>query len=112
MQPRQKALRALLERIPYEGSVLGAELAGSNSGAYKKLKDLEKLGLVEKLMVARTVTPVSDYKDETRELLPTPSQAEAIGAIRAARTEQTFITLLLQGVTGSGKTEVYLRVIE
>jgi primosomal protein N' (replication factor Y) len=39
----------------------------------------------------------------------TPDQAAAIAAIAAA---QGFRTFLLHGVTGSGKTEVYLRAIE
>ncbi len=40
---------------------------------------------------------------------PTPAQTEAIAAIVATSGFQGF---LLQGVTGSGKTEVYLRCIE
>lgn len=39
---------------------------------------------------------------------PTPAQAEAVASITAADGFQPF---LLQGVTGSGKTEVYLRCI-
>jgi primosomal protein N' (replication factor Y) len=41
----------------------------------------------------------------------TPTQAEAIEAITAAIRETSARTLLLHGVTGSGKTEVYLRAI-
>ncbi|MFN6961492.1 MAG: primosomal protein N', partial [Rhodocyclaceae bacterium] len=41
--------------------------------------------------------------------VPTPDQQAAIDAITAARGFQTF---LLFGVTGSGKTEVYLSAIE
>ncbi|MEW6688970.1 MAG: DEAD/DEAH box helicase, partial [Pseudomonadota bacterium] len=43
------------------------------------------------------------------ENIPNPSQAEAIGRIGAALG--TFHAFLLHGVTGSGKTEVYLRLI-
>ena len=39
-------------------------------------------------------------------------QAEAFAAIREALSGGVFQTFLLQGVTGSGKTEVYLRSIE
>ena len=39
---------------------------------------------------------------------PTPGQAAAIGAVRAG---EGFRAVLLEGVTGSGKTEVYLQAI-
>ena len=45
-------------------------------------------------------------------LEPTPDQRTAIDAIRGALDEGRFATCLLQGVTGSGKTEVYQRAIE
>lgn len=41
---------------------------------------------------------------------PTPDQAEALTALGQA--EPGFQAFLLQGVTGSGKTEVYLRLLE
>jgi len=42
----------------------------------------------------------------------TPAQAEALAAIEAAFQAGRFEAFLLFGVTGSGKTEVYLRAIE
>jgi primosomal protein N' (replication factor Y) len=42
---------------------------------------------------------------------PTAAQAAAIAAISAAIGERRFLPVLLQGVTGSGKTEVYLQAI-
>ncbi len=41
-----------------------------------------------------------------------PHQQEAFDKIRAAIEAKQFETFLLQGVTGSGKTEVYLRAID
>ncbi|MEX2598685.1 MAG: primosomal protein N', partial [Dehalococcoidia bacterium] len=45
--------------------------------------------------------------------LPTPAQAAALEAINAAQQDPSLDprTCLLQGVTGSGKTEVYLQAI-
>jgi primosomal protein N' (replication factor Y) len=44
-------------------------------------------------------------------VVPTPPQAEAIEALSSALRERRYFAALLQGVTGSGKTEVYLRAI-
>lgn len=41
-----------------------------------------------------------------------PSQQDALNAIATAIRDPRFETFLLHGVTGSGKTEVYLRAIE
>jgi primosomal protein N' (replication factor Y) len=43
--------------------------------------------------------------------VPTPAQAVALDAITAAIRDRRYFPALLQGVTGSGKTEVYLRAI-
>ena len=40
-----------------------------------------------------------------------PDQAAALAAIEPAIDENKFRTWLLKGVSGSGKTEVYLRAI-
>jgi primosomal protein N' (replication factor Y) len=40
---------------------------------------------------------------------PTKAQGEALGVVREALAARRFETVLLHGVTGSGKTEVYLR---
>ncbi len=45
-------------------------------------------------------------------LEPTPAQRAAIDTIREVSSKGGFHSFLLFGVTGSGKTEVYLRVIE
>jgi primosomal protein N' (replication factor Y) (superfamily II helicase) len=45
-------------------------------------------------------------------LEPTPAQRAAIDRIREVSSKGGFHSFLLFGVTGSGKTEVYLRVIE
>ncbi|MHB8764064.1 MAG: replication restart helicase PriA, partial [Deferrisomatales bacterium] len=42
----------------------------------------------------------------------TPEQGEAVGLVARSLDAGSFAPVLLQGVTGSGKTEVYLRAVE
>lgn len=58
--------------------------------------------------------PVNSYKDPQQEVLykPNPEQDAAIKDITNSAQNSQFQPYLLYGVTGSGKTEVYLRSIE
>jgi primosomal protein N' (replication factor Y) len=48
---------------------------------------------------------------KTEELTLTPMQAAALDVIESSITESTFSPFLLHGVTGSGKTEIYIRAM-
>lgn len=77
------------------------------------VKTLEKNGLIEKYdaIVERDPYASRIFEQEEKRTL-TPSQQEAYDAIKTVIDEQRQETFLLHGVTGSGKTEVYLQTIE
>jgi len=71
--------------------------------------------LIEKGYINRFSRELSPYKKlENKKLLPSkklnPEQKEAVKAINSAQGKN--ITFLLDGITGSGKTEVYLQAIQ
>jgi primosomal protein N' (replication factor Y) (superfamily II helicase) len=73
------------------------------------VRELEKRGWVTKFRMAKPPGPRRDVRAGPRPE-PTAEQLVAIEAVAAAHDRhQSF---LLHGVTGSGKTEVYLRAIE
>ena len=84
---------------------------GSNSILLKLLN----LKLVESFKKNTFRTPswegLDDWNDGPPDLL-TGDQKSALEEISAALSSAKFIPFLLHGVTGSGKTEVYLRAIE
>lgn len=103
---------ALLERIAKEGPMPLSKLEEAHGGARATVKRLEKAGLVR---VSEREAPRDPFFAEPapREDAPEPTepQRDALAAIDAALSAKEAATFLLHGVTGSGKTEVYLRAI-
>lgn len=80
--------------------------AGFSSSVVRRLVDLGAVSRVESERRAEIpVLPAAAPPELT------PDQAAALAPIRAAIASRTFSPFLLFGVTGSGKTEVYLRAI-
>ncbi len=70
------------------------------------LKKILEFGALRESVSSPRIPP----PDEPPGLLP--EQVEALGQIDGALSPPQFRTFLLHGVTGSGKTEVYLRLIQ
>lgn len=109
LSPKQQAVFHYLEE---NGPTLLTELTASTGVAAATVKALEKKGLV-------TVSNESIYRDPHQgvELLKTEpmvlmeQQSVALRQIIQAMAEPQPPVILLHGVTGSGKTEVYLQAI-
>lgn len=102
---QQLALR-LLRQQPLNTSQMKAQDLSPTT-----LQALQKKGWCEEQVVPNT--PIdwrSRLKLNPHPLRLTAEQATAVGAIRSL--DQSFAPWLLAGITGSGKTEVYLAVIE
>ncbi|MBF2602616.1 primosomal protein N' [Listeria welshimeri] len=95
----------------FEGSeILVSELkkrAGTTDTTIKKLADLNILTIQEKIISRDPYQNHQFEKSESLQLLP--DQLTACEKITAATEQETF---LIHGVTGSGKTEIYLQTIE
>mgnify|MGYP006277332805 FL=1 len=106
--PRQAdALRILIEAGKPLAVAKAANLAGVTEGVFRTL---EKNGLVviESAVVARN--PHSEQYVAGAELTLNSEQEEAMRAVAEEMTNPSH-PILLFGVTGSGKTEIYLRAI-
>jgi primosomal protein N' (replication factor Y) (superfamily II helicase) len=107
--PAQQATLSYLLAVGGRASV--DEVAHAIPGAREHLKALVKKGLVtiEAEAVTRTV---AEGLGGNRPAALTPEQAAAVEQLERLVDAGGFSPVLLQGVTGSGKTEVYLRVVE
>ncbi|MCD2254483.1 primosomal protein N' [Listeria marthii] len=95
----------------FEGTEITAvdlkKQAETTDTTIKKLADLGLLTIQEKIISRDPYENHQFEKSESLELLP--DQQTACAKINAAKEQETF---LIHGVTGSGKTEIYLQTIE
>jgi primosomal protein N' (replication factor Y) len=108
--PRQaRTLRALADT---EGEIAAGELAAKADADSGVLSKLCKAGFLTLRKEKAAHDPILEFPVERAEPpVPTPEQQAALDRIQAAFALGRFHVALLHGVTGSGKTEVYLRTL-
>ena len=109
---RQRVLGALAKARP----MLAAELARSAGVSASVVRSMAKVGLLKPVMIEQQIQ--SDIPDwEQPKPILSPSQAAAAAALvkEVGKLDEAsdtgFSVTLLDGVTGSGKTEVYFEAI-
>ncbi len=109
--PRQASCINLLVR--HDGRLTTEQLRHLGRIERAVIRRLEKKGLVSLSEVETIRDPYRDADlPEPGPVEPTSEQATALHAIHGAIGEGVFKPLLLYGVTGSGKTHVYVKSIE
>lgn len=79
---------------------------------YASVRQLEQKGILKVVERAQYRTPYRGSAQEARKISYTPAQENAIQKIGTAVKEGINKTFLLHGVTGSGKTEVYIACVK
>lgn len=113
--PKRRAILARLLLLDPGSGIDLVRLAGEAGATAATVRKLVRLGLI-------TITPQADLAGLAeavanapttveQEIALNPDQQNALDVLRPAVAEGGFSVNLLMGVTGSGKTEVYLRCI-
>lgn len=107
---RQREAYAFIEAAG--DSVELARLTGDEGFSRSVVSGLEEKGLAEVVDEEEMRDPFSGVQPETApKLTPTPAQQVALDALMAALDEPQPEPFLLQGITGSGKTLVYIELL-
>ena len=111
-RPKSAAMqRAVLELMCSVGSAAVKEICyftGANSATVKRLAELGYLELTERpVLRCRQIKPVQ----LEGELILNPEQQAAFEGLCAQMEQENPGSALLYGITGSGKTSVYIRLI-
>ena len=116
-EPRQRPLTAAQQRIIQTlieegGQMLYAELLEAADTSASSIQTLEKRRILEVYVREVRRDPLAGVRlPEVDDLRLTDEQAAALKEIEAALDGQSFAAFLLHGVTGSGKTEIYIRAM-
>jgi primosomal protein N' (replication factor Y) len=108
--PRQAELLEAISRL--EGPIRAAQLLRQTSLDNQTLRALVKRGLVELREEAVVRDPHADEQFiATSNLILNQEQTHALKEVEALDSPENARPILLHGVTGSGKTEIYLQAI-
>lgn len=109
---QQKLIRAIHEAGP-EGILRSELLKGASSARRQAFGRLSQSGLIDVRVeeVSRWDPQAEQGPSIEEPEMLTPDQQSSLAEIRAAAERSEFAAFLLYGVTGSGKTQVYIEAI-
>ncbi|HJP31168.1 MAG TPA: primosomal protein N' [Candidatus Latescibacteria bacterium] len=110
--PRARGQARCLQRLLETGTMPKRRLV-EEGFSYAMLKSLQTRGLIETTEEEVVRDPLADIDaGEAPELDPTADQRQVLEQIGSALDTGEFSPILLRGVTGSGKTLVYMQATE
>lgn len=105
---KERLLLALRER----GSVSWEEATGPLQASAAAIRDMQQSGWIEIQRLRDYRNPISLPKEEPKHIILNEDQKEACRCVIEDMQQGIAGTYLLYGVTGSGKTQVYMELID
>ncbi|MBS5032336.1 MAG: DEAD/DEAH box helicase family protein, partial [Firmicutes bacterium] len=111
-EKRLEGQRLLLEYLANGREATAAELKEALGITDSPIKTLLKKGILrERRQTERRNVFDADTVERTQPFTPTAEQAAALSALHRELEQEEKKPVLLHGVTGSGKTEIYMQII-
>lgn len=108
-----KQVKVLLELISAKGKSLPvAELLHKIEGTKSTIDSLVKKNFVEVFEKEVERRYSEEYTEEHQQLILTENQKKVVDEVNDVLNKKEFKTFLLHGVTGSGKTQVYIDLVK
>ncbi len=106
-----KQVKILLKMIEAKGTSLPvAELLHKTESSLTSLNGLEQKGFVKIFEKEVDRRYKEQYEEDHQRLILTKQQQEVVNSVSENINSNKFLTYLLHGVTGSGKTQVYIEL--
>ena len=102
--------RAIVERCQQATVLVPADFAQDSSAWRSAIRALITKGWLEQFTQRPSLAALETPKQQTIQL--NAQQTQAVAKLHQAMQAQTFSCTLLQGVTGSGKTQVYFEAMQ
>lgn len=106
------AQQRVIEALQRVGPMLLQSLLAAASVSASTVSSLEKKGQVEIYTEAIRRDPLGPSTSRSEAHTLTPAQSSVLKSIEEQMNSETYAAFLLHGVTGSGKTEIYMRAMD
>jgi primosomal protein N' (replication factor Y) len=108
-----KQVKILLELVNRKNKEVPLNYLLKKAGASSaSAESLRKKGFIEIYEKEVNREYIESYKERFREIIPTTQQQKIIETVAEHIDSLSFKTFLLHGVTGSGKTQVYIELVK
>ncbi len=106
-----KQVIIILELLAQKGKdIPQSELLQKTGASQSSVKSLEKKGLLQIFQKEVERTYSETYNEKLKEFKLTEAQNNIIDEVKSSMDKEVFDSFLLHGVTGSGKTQVYIEL--